>query len=158
MTTRPIPYLPGADTADDLWWLYDHVRFMEKNYPGVEYSLSFPRLRTIKGREFAVCDVDDVTFIKIICLTRALFPRVGINLSTRENQTLRDHALELGVTKISAASKTSVGGYTADTEEELNPQFDIQDERSVDEIVKMLKMRNFDPVFTDWRRIDNEPL
>ena len=144
-----------SDVAEDLFALYNHVGYMERKYPGVEYSISFPRLRTIKGREFAICDVDDVTFIKIICLTRILFPRVGINLSTRERADLRDHALELGVTKISAGSNTAVGGYALLDEESQDPQFDIEDTRSVVETVAMLKEHNFDPVFTDWRPIGN---
>ena len=145
-----------SDVAEDLYALYEHLRFMEKKFPGIEYSVSFPRLRTIKGMDFAVCDVSDMTFVKIICLTRILFPRVGINLSTRESSTLRDCVLGLGVTRISAASKTSVGGYTLLNPEDQEPQFDIQDERSVEEIVKLLKDKNFDPIFTDWRRIINE--
>jgi 2-iminoacetate synthase len=145
-----------ADVAEDLLVLYEHLRYMEKRFPGVEYSLSFPRLKPIKGKDFAKCEVDDVTFIKIICLTRITFPRVGINLSTRENPKLRDHALELGVTKISAGSNTSVGGYTLKSSEEQDPQFDIEDKRSVQDIVHLLKKRDFDPVLTDWRRIEND--
>ena len=145
-----------ADPAQDLFSLYNHLCFMEKNYPGVEYSLSFPRLRSIKGENFAACDVNDATFVKVICLTRVLFPRVGINLSTREQPKVRDHALELGITRMSAGSNTSVGGYTLKNSDEQNPQFDVEDQRSVAEIVSLLKEKNFDPVLTDWRRISNE--
>lgn len=145
-----------ADPATDLLSLFEHLRYMEKNYPGVEYSVSFPRLRKIKGREFALCDVDDKTFLKILCLTRLNFPRVGINLSTRETPFLRDHILELGITRMSAGSNTSVGGYTIKEPENQEPQFDIEDDRSVADIVKLLKANNFDPVFTDWRRISNQ--
>lgn len=145
-----------SEVAEDLFALYEHLRFMEKHYPGVEYSVSFPRLRTIKGREFALCDIDDKMFIKILCLTRLNFPRVGINLSTRETPYLRDHALELGVTRMSAGSNTSVGGYTIKAPDDQDPQFDIEDTRTVSDIVKLLKDKNFDPVFTDWRRIGNE--
>jgi len=145
-----------ADPAEDLLALYQHLQWMETHFPGVEYSLSFPRLRKIKGRAFALCGIDDATLIKIICLTRTLFPRVGINLSTRESSTFRDHALELGITRISAGSNTSVGGYDlVKTPEEQEPQFDIEDQRSVFEIVQLLKGKNFDPVFTDWRAIEN---
>ena len=77
-------FLGLADTAEDLHALYQHLHWMERHYPGVEYSVSFPRLRAIKGTDFAYCDVDDITLVKIICLTRIQFPRVGINLSTRE--------------------------------------------------------------------------
>lgn len=145
-----------SDVAQDLFALYQHLQWMEINFPGVEYSLSFPRLRKIKGRDFALCDINDATLIKIICLTRTLFPRVGINLSTRENSIFRDHALELGITRISAGSNTSVGGYDLfKSSEEQEPQFDIEDQRSVLDIVKLLKGKNFDPVFTDWRAIEN---
>ena len=159
-----------ADTAEDLHALYQHLRWMERHYPGVEYSVSFPRLRAIKGTDFAssrrepigqgeptgYCDVGDIALVKIICLTRIQFPRVGINLSTRENAALRDHALELGITRISAGSNTSVGGYTVTAAEKQDPQFDIKDHRSVQDIIEILKKRNFDPVLTDWRRIGNE--
>ncbi len=141
---------------EDLNELYQHLRFLEKNYPGVEYSVSFPRLKKIKGREFALCDVSDVTLIKIICLTRILFPRVGINLSTRESARIRDHALELGITRMSAGSNTAVGGYAIEDPDEQEPQFDIEDTRSVDEIIQLLKRRDFDPILTDWRPIKNE--
>jgi len=145
-----------SDVAEDLHGLYAHLKWMETHFPGVEYSLSFPRLRRIKGRDFALCHVDDAVLIKVICLTRILFPRVGINLSTRENADLRDHALELGVTRLSAGSNTAVGGYDLIRDpQEQEPQFDIEDRRSVQEIVRLLKLRKFDPVFTDWRAIDN---
>jgi len=144
-----------SDAAQDVFALYQHLNELERSFPGVEYSLSFPRLRTVKTAALASCDVDDVQFVKIIALTRLLFPRVGINLSTREEPKLRDHLLEIGITRISAGSNTSVGGYTLLEEKAQDPQFDIKDERSVDEIVKLLKAKNFDPVFTDWRHIEN---
>ncbi|MCK5081626.1 MAG: 2-iminoacetate synthase ThiH, partial [Candidatus Omnitrophica bacterium] len=81
--------------------------------------------------------------------------RVGLNLSTRETSALRGHALELGITRISAGSNTSVGGYHLKSAGEQEPQFDIEDQRSVEEIVEYLKSKDFDPVLTDWRRIEN---
>ena len=144
-----------SDVAGDVHALYQHLRELEKSFPGVEYSVSFPRLRTVKAESLASCDVDDVQFVKIIALARLLFPRVGINLSTREEPKLRDHLLEIGITRLSAGSNTSVGGYTLLEEKEQDPQFDIKDERSIVEIVKLLKTKNFDPVFTDWRHIEN---
>jgi 2-iminoacetate synthase len=144
-----------SDAADDVFALYQHLRELESSFPGVEYSVSFPRLRTVKTETLASCDVDDVRFVKIIALTRVLFPRVGINLSTRETPKLRDHLLEIAITRMSAGSNTSVGGYTLLEEKEQDPQFDIKDERSVEEIVQLLKSKGFDPVFTDWRHITN---
>ncbi len=145
----------AEDVAADLFELYNHLREMEKTYPGVEYALSFPRLRKIKDQEFARCDIDDITFTKILALTRILFPRVGINLSTREDAWLRDNLLEIAITRMSAGSNTSVGGYALIAEDKQDPQFDIKDERSIAEVIALLKHRNFDPVFTDWRRIEN---
>jgi len=144
-----------SDVVNDVYALYQHLRELEKSFPGVEYAVSFPRLRTVKTESLATCDVDDVQYVKIISLTRLLFPRVGINLSTREAPKLRDHLLEIAITRMSAGSNTSVGGYTLLEEEDQDPQFDIKDERSVDDIVKLLKSKNFDPVFTDWRHIEN---
>ena len=144
-----------GDVAEDLTALFTHLRWMEKNFPGVEYSVSFPRLKPIKGKNFESSFVDDVTFLRIICVTRLLFPRVGINLSTREDARLRDNVLGLGVTRMSAGSNTSVGGYTLKSSEDQDPQFDVEDRRCVDQIVALLKERNFDPVLTDWRRIPN---
>ncbi|MBF0618791.1 MAG: 2-iminoacetate synthase ThiH [Candidatus Omnitrophica bacterium] len=140
--------------AEDLASLYAHLRDMEQAFPGVEYSLSFPRLRAIKGAPFTPNLIDDITLVKIMALTRTLFPRVGINLSTRESAALRNRMLEICVTRVSAGSKTTVGGY-AGTATEGAPQFDINDARSTPEMIEYLKTHGFDPVFTDWRRIDN---
>jgi 2-iminoacetate synthase len=139
--------------AEDLAGLYAHLRELENEFPGVEYSLSFPRLRKIDGSGFDFSPVDDKTFVKVLCLTRILFPRVGINLSTRESAALRNRALELSVTRISVGSRTTVGGYAL--EESSTPQFDVNDGRSSRETIQYLKEHDFDPVFTDWRRIEN---
>lgn len=142
-----------SEVTHDVFALYQHLRQLEKSFPGVEYSVSFPRLRSVKTETLADGDVDDIQFVKILCLTRLLFPRVGINLSTRESPQLRDHLLEMAVTRMSAGSNTSVGGYTLLLPQQQDPQFDIKDDRSVEVIVKLLKAKNFDPVFTDWRPI-----
>ena len=144
-----------SDVVNDITALYQHLQGLEKSFPGVEYAVCFPRLRPIKTESLVKCDVDDIQFVKIIALTRILFPRAGINISTRESPRLRDHLLEIAVTRMSAGVNTSVGGYTLLKEKEQDPQFDIKDERSVDEIVQLLKSKNFDPVFTDWRHIEN---
>jgi 2-iminoacetate synthase len=146
-----------SEVAEDVHQLFLHLQWMEKHYPGVEYSLSFPRLIPLKSNHTKYVEVSDIMLIKLICLARVLFPRVGINLSTRERAALRDHAVQFGVTRISAASKTTVGGYTTSCDSK-DPQFDVMDHRSVKEVVAMLDRSGFDPVFTDWRRIRNEVL
>ena len=130
--------LLGLSTiSEDVYELFRHLEQMEKKYPGIEYSLSFPRLILPRNGNFEYVAVSDLTLVKLICMARILFPRVGIILSTREKPHLRDHAILLGVTKISAASKTSVGGYSGVNEK--NPQFEVQDNRSVREIISMIK-------------------
>ena len=141
---------------DDIFSLFEHLDYMEKNYPGVEYSVSFPRLIVEPGDDTDYHEITDIDLVKCIILTRLNFPRVGINLSTRENAAIRDHALYFGVTRISAASNTSVGGYVEGAQED--PQFRVKDFRSLKEIEEVLRSKGFDPVYTDWRRIENTPV
>lgn len=146
-----------SEVSEDIYRLFIHLEWLEKKYPGVEYSLSFPRLIPLKDSAGDYFEVSDAALIKLICLARILFPRIGVNLSTRERAHIRNHALPLGVTRISAASRTSVGGYSLrHCEDHEDPQFEIMDTRSVAEIVTMLRQQGFDPVFTDWRRIPVE--
>jgi len=142
-----------SELLEDIYQLFLHLEWMEKQHPGVEYSLSFPRLVPLKRSNFNYFEISDLTLIKLIYTSRILFPRVGINLSTREKPLLRDQAIMLGVTKISAASRTTVGGYAL--ENKKNSQFEVQDNRSVREIISMIKKKGYNPVFTDWRRIEN---
>jgi 2-iminoacetate synthase len=146
------PLLGLSDWRQDVLALYDHLRGLEKEFPGVDYALSFPRLQKLGGYDDSGYLVGDADMVKIICCTRLLFPRVGINLSTRESAAFRDRAVSFGVTKISAGSSTAVGGY-ADTghRAESKCQFEINDERPVNAIKTMLERQGFDPVFTDWR-------
>ena len=143
----------------DVEALFGHLSALEKEYPGVDFSLSFPRMLQVEGG-IAPCLVSDADLVRIICATRILFPRVGISLSTRESAHFRDHALALGVTRMSAASSTIVGGYAesapgnkAPSTAGKNPQFSITDERSLAEMKTMLIAKEYDPVLTDWRRM-----
>ncbi|MEN8154452.1 MAG: 2-iminoacetate synthase ThiH [Acidobacteriota bacterium] len=145
-----------SELGEDLFELYKHLQYMEKKFPGVEYSISFPRLIVPENESSDYSKISDLQLVKILTLTRILFPRVGINLSTRESSEFRDAALKVGVTKISAASNTSVGGYMKESFND--PQFEVIDKRSIDEIKNMLIKKGFDPVFTDWRRINNSAL
>lgn len=139
--------------------LFAHLEQLLKQYPGVEYSLSFPRIRVL-DQENTYYPVSDSELVEIICRARLRFPRVAINVSTRENAYMRDHLIGLGVTKISAGSLTTVGGYgsTPLTTSALPAgavQFEVNDNRSVAEIKKMIETKGYDPVFTDWRPIGN---
>jgi len=144
-----------ADWKRDVIALYEHLRYLEHHYPGVEFNLSFPRLQRLTDAEFETFHVSDLEMVKILCVTRILFSRTGINLSTREDPHFRNHILGLGVTRISAGSSTKVGGYATHRDESSPGQFPINDERTVPEIVSLIKSKGFDPIFTDWRHFSN---
>ena len=147
-----------TDWREDVPKLFSHVRYLEKHYPGVEYTLSFPRLRPVAGDEGGGYQaLSDKDMVKIICAARLVFPRVGINVSTREDPAFRDGIVELGVTKMSAGSLTTVGGYaTEEAESEDDGQFCVHDPRNIKQIKSMLAKKGLDPVTTDWRNIVNE--
>jgi 2-iminoacetate synthase len=146
-----------ADWHQDVPALFGHLRYLERNYPGVEYTLSFPRIRPVEGDERKYFDVTDKDMLKIMCVARLLFRRVGINISTREDARFRDNVIQFGVTKMSAGSLTTVGGYgQSDGEAPREGQFQVHDQRSLAEIKLMLESKGFDPVITDWRNIVNQ--
>jgi 2-iminoacetate synthase len=143
-----------ADWQEDIKSLFEHLRYLEKKYPGVEYSLSFPRLQKINNQKYY--EVSDENMVEIINTARLLFPRVGINLSTRERADFRDALIGLGITRMSAGSATAVGGYSDPQIKKQDQQFAVNDERSVAEIKTLLLNKGYDPVLTDWRSIPNE--
>lgn len=140
-----------GDWRSDMEALFEHLGALEREYPGVDFSLSFPRMQPVEGA-IEPCFVSDADMLRIICAARVLFPRVGINLSTREPARFRDHVFPLGVTRMSAGSATTVGGY-ARAAHGNNAQFSVNDDRSLDEIKTMLIREQYDPVITDWRRM-----
>lgn len=145
-----------SDWKQDMAALFDHLSYLEKKFPAVEFSLSFPRLQKLTDTGFGYFEVSDADMVRIISTARLLFPRVGINISTRENAGFRDNIIGIGVTKMSAGSSTTVGGYVNQNDRSRNVQFKTNDERSLNEIKNMLMGKGYDPVITDWRRIVNE--
>ena len=86
--------------------------------------------------------------VQLICAYRLFNPEVELSLSTRESPQFRDNVLPLGITSMSAASKTQPGGYALeDTELE---QFEISDERSAAHVERMIRDKGFDPIWKDW--------
>ncbi len=144
-----------APWQEDVPRLFSHLRRLERIYPGVEYSLSFPRLRPTTADKRNYHEVTDRDMVKIIAMARLIFPRVGITISTRENARFRDHVIGLGVTRMSAGSSTTVGGYADGGKGCKEGQFHVHDLRTLSEIKAMLVKKGFDPVATDWRHIVN---
>ncbi len=143
-----------TDWRQDIIALFEHVRHLERKYPGVEFGLAFPRLRRVADDEHHYLEVSDKEMLKIMCTARLFFPRAGISISTREMPAFRDRIIEFGVTKMSAGSSTRVGGYVERSDYD-DGQFQVFDPRSFDEVKAMLVAKGFDPVVTDWRNIVN---
>ena len=119
-----------------------HAEHLEAVYGVGPHTISFPRIKNaddINSKSFKN-GIDDNIFLKIIACTRIAVPYTGMIISTREGKECREKALHLGISQISGASKTSVGGYATNTEQETEntSQFDISDNRTLDEIVKWL--------------------
>ena len=96
--------------------------------------------------------VTDKNIVQIILAVRLFLPRVGIAISTRENSEFRENILSLGITKMSAGSTTSVGGHTL-RQGGNQPQFQISDERNVEEIKDVIERKGYQPVLKDWLQI-----
>jgi len=129
-----------------------HARYLEDKYLETESAISLPRFNEAEGDFKPDYLVDDKTFVQFMTALRIFLPRAGLTISTRENARFRDSVLPLGVTRFSAGSSTGVGGYT-EVDEERPPQFEITDDRSVDEVARSIVAHGYQPVFKDWDAI-----
>jgi 2-iminoacetate synthase len=132
-----------------------HLDYLEKKYWKTSYSMSFPRMRPYEGENIVSVDLKDRDLVQLICAFRIFNHELEITLSTRESQQFRENILPIGITHMSAGSKTNPGGY-AEPEESLE-QFSVSDERSATEICSMLKGKGFDPVWKDWDKSYDHP-
>ena len=128
-----------------------HGDYLQRKYPETEIAVSLPRIRPHAGEFQPAFIVEDIDIVQIMTAMRIFMPRMGIAISTRENEVFRNNILPLGVTKMSAGSCTAVGGRTS--EEKTTGQFEISDERSVPEMVSMLENSGWQPVYKDWQPI-----
>jgi 2-iminoacetate synthase len=136
------------DWRTDSFFTALHLDYMERTYWKSKYSISFPRLRPSEGCVQPKMEMSDRDLVQLICAYRLFNGELEISLSTRESQLFRNNAIKLGVTSISAGSKTDPGGYAA-TKNELK-QFEIDDTRSPAEIAAMLKANGYEAVWKDW--------
>ena len=128
-----------------------HADYLMKKYPQTEIAISFPRLRAANTEFKAKHVVSDKEFIKFLLVARLYLPRIGINLSTRERPSLRDALLDICITKMSAGSKTTVGGYF-NKKEDSQGQFEVEDRRMVADIIEVIRKKGLRPEFTNWIR------
>jgi 2-iminoacetate synthase len=90
----------------------------------------------------------DRELVQLICAYRLFSEEAELSLSTRENGHFRDHLVQLGITTMSAGSKTNPGGYAVDPQS--LEQFEISDERSPGEVAEMIRQQGYEPVWKDW--------
>ena len=128
-----------------------HAEHLEAVHGVGPHTISVPRIKHADDIDPSAFDnsISDDIFAKICALIRISVPYTGMIISTRESQEVRERVLPLGVSQISGASRTSVGGYaTPETEEEItSAQFDVSDQRTLDEVVNWLMKLGYIPSF-----------
>ncbi|MEZ5008048.1 MAG: 2-iminoacetate synthase ThiH [Chitinophagales bacterium] len=136
------------DWRTDSFFTAAHLDYLEKQYWKTKYSISFPRLRPFSGGLTPKVNMSEKELVQLICAYRIFNEDIELSLSTRENQQFRDNAFKLGITTMSAGSKTDPGGY-ASGQDNLE-QFEISDERSPREVSEMISAKGYEPVWKDW--------
>ncbi len=137
----------------EMTYLAMHLRFMTKNYWKTKYSISFPRMRPAAGGYQAAYCINEKEFAQIIWAFRLFDNDVEITMSTRETEQMRNRFVSLGITSMSAGSRTEPGGYSnPDVEKE---QFHVNDDRSVEQMERMVRSQGYDVIFKDWDKILN---
>lgn len=127
-----------------------HAEHLEAAFGVGPHTISVPRIRRADDIDPDVFDngIDDDTFAKLVACIRISVPYTGMIISTRESQKCRERVLHLGVSQISGGSRTSVGGYAeAEPQEEDSSQFEVSDNRTLDEVVKWLMELGYIPSF-----------
>ena len=141
--------------------LAEHAHHLVKRYWKSHVSFSFPRLRPIQSTlasDGSPCAetpnaryrMQDMNLVQMITALRLCFADAGLVLSTREPARLRDNLIKLGITKISAGSKTNPGGYSG--RNDAIEQFEVDDSRPPEQVVGMIESQGFEPVWKDWDR------
>lgn len=150
-----------------------HTFYLLKHCWKAQITLSFPRLRPCAGQFEPLSHMTDLELVQLICGFRMLFPDIGLVLSTRERESLRNGLIPLGITLLSAGSHTEPGGYTGAGSKNLHltekgkikeltastmgtnqnkatSQFDIADERSPEVMADQIRRLGYEPVWKDW--------
>ena len=136
------------DWRTDSFFCALHLDYLQKTYWQSKYSISFPRMRPAEGIIEPNVIVNDRNLVQLICAYRLFNEDVELSISTRESENFRDNVIPLGVTSMSAESKTNPGGYVV--EPESLEQFEISDDRSVETIADKIRDKGYEPVWKDW--------
>ncbi len=129
--------------------LAEHAHYLMKRYWKSQVSFSLPRICTAYNVSINYKHLlSDRNIVQMMLALRLCFADAGIVISTRERPELRDRLVRLGVTRMSAGSKTSPGGYTGRVQ--AIKQFEIDDRRTPAEVAAMIKSQGFEAVWKDW--------
>lgn len=138
------------DWRYELLALMQHVEHLERTFGVGPHTISVPRIEPATGSEVAEHPphaVSDLDFKKVIAILRLAVPYTGMILSTRESAETRREVLALGISQISAGSRTNPGGYEADPGDACAEQFSLGDHRSLDEVIRDVAAHGFVPSF-----------
>ena len=126
-----------------------HAEHLEEVWGVGPHTISFPRIKKADDidPDAFINGIDDDTFAKIVACTRISAPYTGMIISTRETQECREKIIHYGISQISGGSRTSVGGYTHVEREHDTEQFDVSDQRTLDEVVGWLLEMGYIPSF-----------
>ncbi|NTU68876.1 MAG: 2-iminoacetate synthase ThiH [Chlorobiaceae bacterium] len=134
-----------------------HVRHLCQTYWKAGISVSFPRIRPQEGGYQPAWPVDDRFLARMIFAFRVGMPDVDLVLSTREKPAFRDGMAGLGITRMSIASRTTVGGYHSPDGAGAT-QFEVSDNRNAEEFCHALRSKEIEPVFKNWDPAFNGPI
>ena len=126
-----------------------HAEHLEAAFGVGPHTISVPRLKRADDIDPDQFDngISDEIFEKIVACIRIAVPYTGMIISTRENEAVRTKVLRLGISQTSGASRTSVGGYTEEERPHDSEQFDVSDQRTLDEVVRWLMENDHIPSF-----------
>lgn len=137
------------DWRTDATMMALHLQYLQKTYWQTKYSISFPRMRPHEGDDFQPNVImEDKELAQIIFAFRIFDHDVEMALSTREEAQFRDHMTTLGITSLSAGSKTDPGGYAV-YRSELE-QFSVNDSRTPSDVLQAVKNQGYEVVWKDW--------
>jgi len=138
------------DYRFEIMALLQHIHHLENRFGMGPHTISIPRLEPASGSTVAATPpypVNDKDFRKIIAILRMTVPYTGLILSTRENAEMRKEAFSLGVSQISAGSRTNPGGYCHPEKEEVDAQFSLGDHRGLEEVIADMAGMGYIPSF-----------
>lgn len=138
-----------GDPLVDALSLFLHTEYLRRHFWRGGLSISFPRICLQEGDYQAAKPVTDRLLAQVIFAFRICLPELHLVLSTREPPPFRDGMAGVGISRMSTASRTTVGGYHADPGED-HGQFDVSDTRTVEQTCQALRQKGLEPVFKNW--------